>query len=93
MTTVFVSVTSILIDLKRGCLLEAAFQLDAVFTVPDVLFEKELQETNGAILIELGLKIKNWIRQALSVFTDISRKNPLYHNLMHLPFRWPRSTG
>lgn len=56
--TVVVSDTSVLIDLERGALLEAAFGLSAEFAVPDLLFERELREHGGGRLIELGLRIE-----------------------------------
>lgn len=58
MTRVLVSDTSILVDLERGRLLEAAFRLETDFVVPDLLFEDELRESNGAALIELGLQVQ-----------------------------------
>lgn len=35
---ILVSDTSVLIDLDRGCLVEAAFRLPFEFTVPDLLY-------------------------------------------------------
>jgi hypothetical protein len=55
---VLVSDTSILIDLARCDLLQAAFSLDAEFVVPDLLYERELRETNGADLLALGLRVE-----------------------------------
>ena len=52
-----VSDTSVLIDLERGCLLEAAFRLPFAFAVPDLLYEQELKARDGKRLIELGLEI------------------------------------
>ena len=54
---VVVSDTSVLIDLERGSLLEAAFRLPFSFAVPDLLYEQELKGRNGAELRELGLQI------------------------------------
>ena len=49
---VVVSNTSVLIDLERGCLLEAAFRLPSRFAVPDLLYEQELKARDGKRLIE-----------------------------------------
>ena len=43
MQQVLVSDTSVLIDLKRGSLLEASFRLAFRFVVPDLLYERELK--------------------------------------------------
>jgi hypothetical protein len=56
-TQVLVSDTSVLIDLDRGGLLEAAFALPFRFTVPDLLYKRELQSEEGPRLLELGLEI------------------------------------
>lgn len=54
---VLVSDTSVLIDLERGKLIEPCFNLPYRFTVPDVLYERELKDYGGDDLIELGLEI------------------------------------
>ena len=54
---VVVSDTSVLIDLERGSLLEAAFRLPFAFAVPDLLYERELRDNGGARLRELGLRV------------------------------------
>ena len=53
-----VSDTSVLIDLERGFLLEYAFRLPFEFVVPDLLYELELKDYNGQVLIELGLSVQ-----------------------------------
>ena len=58
MSRVLISDTSILVDLERGNLLEAAFRLQVDFAVPDLLFEQELKDTNGPELCDLGLLIQ-----------------------------------
>jgi len=55
---VLVSDTSVLIDLERGGLLETAFALGWELAVPDLLYDRELKETNGAKLRGLGLRIE-----------------------------------
>ena len=56
---VLVSDTSILVDLERADLLRAAFSLDAVFVVPDLLYERELHESGGGELLALGLRVES----------------------------------
>ncbi len=58
MTRVLISDTSILVDLERGALLEAAFQLEMEFAVPDLLYEEELRDFNGEELCGHGLLIR-----------------------------------
>lgn len=52
-----VSDTSVLIDLERGSLLEAAFACDWTMVVPDLLYERELLAENGPYLRSLGLGV------------------------------------
>ena len=47
-----------MIDLERGALLEALFQLPHEFVVPDLLFERELKGVLGDRLIALGLRVE-----------------------------------
>jgi predicted nucleic acid-binding protein len=54
---VLVSDTSILIDLERGGLLEAAFSCGLTMVVPDLLYERELESENGPYLRQLGLGV------------------------------------
>ena len=54
-----VSDTSVIIDLDRGDLLDAAFQLGDQFVVPDLLFERELDEMFGERLRALGVVIES----------------------------------
>ena len=58
MQQVLVSDTSVLIDLKRGSLLEASFRLAFRFIVPDLLYERELKNWGGEDLIRLGLVVE-----------------------------------
>ena len=52
-----VSDTSILIDLERGGVLEAAFSIGLTLIVPDLLYERELKNENGPYLLSLGLGV------------------------------------
>lgn len=54
---VVVSDTSVLVDLERGCLLDAAFRLPFAFAVPDLLYEQELKARGGSRLRKLGLQL------------------------------------
>lgn len=54
-----VSDTSVIIDLDRGDLLDAALGLDDTFVVPDLLFERELDEDFGERLRGLGIVIES----------------------------------
>jgi hypothetical protein len=54
---ILVSDTSILIDLERGNLLEAAFSCGLTMVVPDLLYDRELEPENGAFLRKLGLGV------------------------------------
>ena len=53
---VLVSDTSVLIDLDRGSLVEPAFRLPFGFTVPDLLYERELKAHGGPDLIRLMMR-------------------------------------
>jgi predicted nucleic acid-binding protein len=55
---VLVSDTSVLIDLERGGFLEAIFSLPYEFTVPDVLYRREMGDEWGERLLELGLRVE-----------------------------------
>ena len=57
--TILVSDTSVLIDLERGELISCAFKLSATFSVPDVLYERELRDHGGEDLVKLGLKVQS----------------------------------
>jgi hypothetical protein len=54
---ILVSDTSILIDLERGGLLEAAFTCGLTMVVPDLLYDRELEPENGSFLRKLGLGV------------------------------------
>ena len=54
---VLVSDTSVLVDLGRGGLLEAAFACGLTMIVPDMLYQQELEKENGPYLRALGLGV------------------------------------
>lgn len=55
---ILVSDTSVLIDLDRGGLLEAVFALPDEFAVPDVLYDREMNDEWGERLRQLGLRVE-----------------------------------
>lgn len=64
---ILVSDTSILIDLDRGGLLEAAFACGLTMVVPDLLYERELEPENGALLRKLGLGVVSLTPEEVAV--------------------------
>ncbi|PIF75500.1 hypothetical protein CLU95_2648 [Variovorax sp. 54] len=54
---ILVSDTSVLVDLERGGLLEAAFGCGLTMVVPDLLYANELEAENGPYLRALGLGV------------------------------------
>ena len=73
---VVVSDTSVLIDLERGSLLEAAFRLPFSFAVPDLLYEQELKAEGGARLCELGLQIAELDGDGVATALTYRRRAP-----------------
>ena len=55
---VLVADTSALIDLDCGWLITRAFRLPLEFTVPDLLYERELKAHGRADLVRLGLRVE-----------------------------------
>ena len=68
-----VSDTSILIDLERGGLLEAAFACGWTLVVPDLLYERELLPENGPYLRSIGLGVIESTPDELQVAQQIKR--------------------
>ncbi len=69
-----VSDTSVLIDLDRGTLVEATFRLPFEFTVPDLLYERELKEHGGPDFVRLGLRIAELDGDGVSLALGYRRK-------------------
>ncbi len=69
-----VSDTSVLIDLDRGTLVEATFRLPFEFTVPDLLYERELKEHGGPDFVRLGLRIAELDSDGVSLALGYRRK-------------------
>lgn len=68
-----VSDTSVIIDLDRGDLLEAAFKLDDNLVVPDLLFERELDANFGERLRSLGIVIESLDGNEVRRATELRR--------------------
>lgn len=72
---VLVSDTSVLVDLERGALLEAAFDLPFQLTVPDLLYERELKDHGGNELLALGLSVSELTDETLQLAVSYTRSN------------------
>ena len=73
---VLVSDTSVLIDLERGLLLESTFQLPYEFVVPDLLYKRELQSSNGTRLQKLGLQISQLDESGVKKALEFREQEP-----------------
>jgi len=73
---VLVSDTSVLIDLERGGLLEAAFRLSWEFAVPDLLYKRELRDFNGPDLLRLGLRVEALDPDGIQLALDYQTRVP-----------------
>lgn len=73
---ILVSDTSILIDLERGGLLEAAFSIGVTFVVPDLLYERELEKDIGPYLRSLGLGVITLTSREVAFAQEISTARP-----------------
>lgn len=68
---ILVSDTSVLIDLERAGLLEAAFSCGLTMVVPDLLYQRELQDFNGPYLRKLGLSVVSLTPQEVRLAQEI----------------------
>ena len=66
--------TSVLIDLDRGSLVEPAFRLPFEFTVPDLLYVRELKAHGGPDLIRLGLRVEELDGDEVSIALGYLRR-------------------
>ncbi|MCL2590082.1 MAG: hypothetical protein FWD67_04180 [Betaproteobacteria bacterium] len=73
---ILVSDTSVLIDLERGGLLEAAFSCDLTMVVPDLLYERELAADNGPLLRRLGLGVVALTPDEVTFAQRLRKKQP-----------------
>jgi len=74
--TLFVSDSSVLIDLERGGLLQAAFRCEISMLVSDLLYENELRESNGPYLMRLGLGVTSLSPDELAAAQDLQDERP-----------------
>lgn len=73
---VLVSDTSALVDLERGSLLDATFGLPFEFTVPDLLYERELRDYGGDRLLGLGLHVAGLSGDGVMRALEYRRQRP-----------------
>jgi hypothetical protein len=73
---VLVADTSVLVDLERGHLLEAAFRLPYAFAVPDLLYKQELRDANGPALVQLGLRVEALEAPGLALALSYRQRQP-----------------
>jgi len=71
---VLVSDTSVLIDLDRGSLVKSTFRLPFEFTVPDLLYERELRQHGGPEFVRLGLRVAELDGDGVSLALGYLRK-------------------
>ena len=71
-----VSDTSVLVDLRRGSLLKAAFGLPDRFVVPDLLYERDLRDHGGDELIGLGLVVADLTGEQVELAQVYKREQP-----------------
>lgn len=74
---VLVSDTSVLIDLERGGLLEAAFACGHQLVVPDLLYVEELEPENGPLLRQMGLSVVELTSEEVAFAQAVQFANPL----------------
>ena len=74
---VLVSDTSVLIDLERGGLLEAAFACGHQMVVPDLLYDQELAPENGPLLKKMGLIVVELTSEELEFAQAVQIANTL----------------
>ena len=68
-----VSDANIPIDIEHGNLTASMFAMKIIFTVPDILFEKELKARHSHLL-DFGLKIKSLSDEAVDKVTEFAAK-------------------
>lgn len=96
---VLVSDTSVLIDLERGEVLEAAFRLQDTLVVPDLLYDQELKSESGPRLLQLGLRVERLPPETVTVAVVLRRDHPTlsvpdcFALALAESQRWPLLTG
>lgn len=76
MATLLVSDTSVLIDLERGGMLEALFQLPFDVGVPDVMYEREIKSWDGPDLVGMGLQVLELEAAGVALAQDYRARDP-----------------
>lgn len=71
-----VSDSSVLIDLERGGLLQAAFQSGHTLIVPDILYQNELEAYNGPYFVSLGLGVTDCTPDEVQMAQDLANTHP-----------------
>jgi len=93
-----ISDANILIDLEEGGLIEQMFQLPFQFSIPDILFEEELDQQHS-YLIELGLELRELSSESMLYGMELTQKytNPSRNDCFALALakqeRCPLLTG
>jgi len=90
---VLVSDTSVLIDLERGNLLEAAFRLSCDLAVPDLLYRRELRDQNGPALIAMGLRVEELDSEGIGLAQTYRSRNPCCRCRIRSRWRWRKPAG
>ena len=73
---ILVSDTSVLIELERGNLLEAAFSCGLTMVVPDLLYQIEIENENGTYLKSLGLGVVALSPEEVELAQTIKQQRP-----------------
>lgn len=90
---ILVSDTSVLIDLDRGGLLEAVFELPDELAVPDVLYDREMQGEWGEQLRQLGLRVEEVSQTGVANALRYRQHAPLYRCRTVSRLRWRKSVN
>jgi len=73
---ILVSDTSVLIDLERGELLEIVFSAGLTIVVPDLLYERELENDIGPYLRRLGLGVVTLSAAEVQLAQQVRNQRP-----------------
>ena len=76
MPVVLVSDTSVLVDLERGGFLDSCFKLPFEFAVPDLLYQRELEQMGGPELLARGLRVEELTSDELSAAQRVRGDRP-----------------
>lgn len=76
MATLLVSDTSVLIDLERGGMLAALFELPFEVGVPDVMYEREIKTWSGPDLVGMGLRVMELEPDGVALAQNYRARDP-----------------